>query len=146
MKKVDFLFVYDVKNREYDNLCLLSCELRRRGYTVGYQSFWYCTTHLNYPHYQPKVAAVATCYKDAVYRTFTSFAGQFEKVVNLQWEQIPRTGSWKGVGTGVGRSRVEFQRCFTAQCALYFMGEKKPGAAGRNRWGWNQKISAWQGM
>ena len=92
MKEVDFLFVYDVKNREYDNLCLLSCELRRRGYTVGYQSFWYCTTHLNYPHYQPKVAAVATCYKDAVYRTFTSFAGQFEKVVNLQWEQIPPNG------------------------------------------------------
>ena len=93
LKNVDFLFVYDVKNREYDNLCLIAYELRRRGYTVGFQSFWYCTTHRRYPQFQTKVAALATCYKDTVYRTFTAFAGDFEKVVNLQWEQLPPNGT-----------------------------------------------------
>ncbi len=89
MREVDFLFVYDVKNREYDNLCLLGAELKRRGYRVAYQSFWHSYTHLLYPRYKTRVAAIATCYKDTVYRTFTGFVGSFEKVVNLQWEQIP---------------------------------------------------------
>ena len=96
MRQVDFLFVYDVKNREYDNLCLLGAELKRRGYRVAYQSFWHSCTHLLYPRYKTHVAAIATCYKDTVYRTFTGFVGSFEKVVNLQWEQIPPNSTLEG--------------------------------------------------
>lgn len=96
LRQVDFLFVYDVKNREYDNLCLLGAELKRRGYRVAYQSFWHSYTHLLYPRYKTHVAAIATCYKDTVYRAFTGFVGSFEKVVNLQWEQIPPNSTLEG--------------------------------------------------
>lgn len=100
LRKVDFLFVYDVKNREYDNLCLLGGELKRRGYRVGYQSFWHSYTHLWYPRYKTRVAAIATCYKDTVYRTFTGFVGSFEKVVNLQWEQMPPNSTLESESAG----------------------------------------------
>ena len=32
MKKVDFLFIYEVKNRELENICLLAAELEKRGF------------------------------------------------------------------------------------------------------------------
>lgn len=75
MRDVDFLFVYDVKNREFENISLLGAELERRGYKVGFQSFWHSYTHRFYTKYRTKVAVLATCYKDTVYRTFTGFVG-----------------------------------------------------------------------
>ena len=31
MKKVDFLFIYEVRNRELENICLLAAELEKYG-------------------------------------------------------------------------------------------------------------------
>ena len=39
-KHVDFLFVYEVKARELENICLLACELERRGYTTAIVNSW----------------------------------------------------------------------------------------------------------
>lgn len=96
MRDVDFLFVYDVKNREFENISLLGAELERRGYKVGFQSFWHSYTHRFYTKYRTKVAVLATCYKDTVYRTFTGFVSAFDKVVNLQWEQVPPNNVLEG--------------------------------------------------
>ena len=35
VKKVNFLFVYETKNREIESVCLICQELERRGYSVG---------------------------------------------------------------------------------------------------------------
>ena len=58
MRDVDFLFVYDVKNREFENISLLGAELERRGYKVGFQSFWHSYTHRFYTKYRTKVAVL----------------------------------------------------------------------------------------
>ena len=36
VKDVDFLFIYEVRNREIDSVCLLGAYLETRGYRVGY--------------------------------------------------------------------------------------------------------------
>lgn len=38
MKKVDFLFLYELKTRELEYLALLKCELARRGYTTALEA------------------------------------------------------------------------------------------------------------
>ena len=40
IKDVDFLFIYEVLNREMDSICLLGAYLERRGYSVAYLNTW----------------------------------------------------------------------------------------------------------
>jgi len=87
MKKVDFLFVYEVKVREIENICLLKYELEKRGYSVEFINTWY---------YQkkkiPKIDAVVVIsfalFDDDVYNYICSFVHKFQKLINLQWEQL----------------------------------------------------------
>ena len=40
MREVDFLFVYEVRNREMDAVCLVGAYLEEKGYRVGYINTW----------------------------------------------------------------------------------------------------------
>lgn len=91
MKKVDFLFVYEVKNRELENITLMAAELLRRGYSVRFINSWQ-GIDTPFPDYEAKVVVLSACYNDDVYHYFTKHASKFEKVVNLQWEQVLRNG------------------------------------------------------
>ncbi len=91
MKKVDFLFIYEVKNRELENITLLAAELERRGYTTAFLNSWYCIEN-DYEDYDADVLVLSACYNTGTYNYFTSHAAKFKKVVNLQWEQVLRNG------------------------------------------------------
>ena len=91
MIKTDFLFVYEVKNRELENITLLAAELEKRGFSVAFLNTWQC---LNKPFedYETEVLVVSACYNTDTYKFFTRHACRFKKVVNLQWEQVLRNG------------------------------------------------------
>lgn len=98
MKKVDFLFIYEVRNRELENICLLAAELEKRGYTTAFVNSWYATSNL-IPDYEAEVVVVSACYSTNTYTYFTKFATRFKKVVNMQWEQILHNGYVESPGT-----------------------------------------------
>ena len=87
VQDVDFLFIYEVRNREIDSICLLGAWLEEQGYTVAYINSWDTMYHWN-PEYRAKVAVLSACYTDGAYAFFTGYALRFDKVVNLQWEQV----------------------------------------------------------
>lgn len=87
MKKTDFLFVYEIKNRELENICLLKYELEKRGYTVELVETW----QREYSFHEPidsKVTVSFAMYSDDTFRFISSFAKRIDKLVNLQWEQV----------------------------------------------------------
>jgi len=91
MIKTDFLFVYEVKNRELENITLLAAELQRRGFSVAFLNTWACLD-LKFEDYDAGVVVVSACYTSDTYKYFTRHAAKFKKVVNLQWEQVLRNG------------------------------------------------------
>ena len=90
-RDVDFLFIYETRNREIDSICLLGAYLESRGYRVGYINTWDSMYHWH-PEYRTKVALLSACYGDGEYAFFTGHALRFEKAVNLQWEQVIMNG------------------------------------------------------
>ena len=82
VQDVDFLFIYEVRNREIDSICLLGAWLEEQGYTVAYINSWDTMYHWN-PEYRAKVAVISACYSDGTYAFFTGHALHFDKVVNL---------------------------------------------------------------
>lgn len=98
MKKVDFLFIYEVRNRELENICLLAAELEKRGYTTAFVNSWYAISNV-IPDYEAEVVVVSACYSTNTYTYFTKFATRFKKVVNMQWEQILHNGYVESPGT-----------------------------------------------
>lgn len=91
MKQVDFLFIYEVKNRELENISLLAAELENRGYTTAFLNSWRAVNH-PYESYDADTVIISACYNTDTYKFFTNFVGRFKKVVNLQWEQVLRNG------------------------------------------------------
>ncbi len=91
MIKTDFLFVYEVKNRELENITLLAAELQRRGFSVAFLNTWQCL-HNEFEDFDTEVLVVSACYNTDTYKFFTRHACRFKKVVNLQWEQVLRNG------------------------------------------------------
>ena len=87
VEDVDFLFIYEVKPRELDSVCLLGAWLENRGYRVGYINSWDTMFHWH-TEYRTKVAVLSACYNTGAYEYFLGHALSFEKVVNLQWEQV----------------------------------------------------------
>ena len=87
VEDVDFLFIYEVRPREIDSICLLGAWLETQGYKVGYINTWDTMYHWH-PEYRAKVAVLSACYNTPAYDYFTGHALSFEKVVNLQWEQV----------------------------------------------------------
>lgn len=88
-QKVDFLFLYEVKARELENVCLLACELERRGYSTAILNTWTMLRKRSRSAYSCTTLVVSACYNEEVYRFFTGFVSHYEKVLCLQWEQIP---------------------------------------------------------
>lgn len=87
MKKVDFLFSYEVKARELESVCLIKQELERRGYSTAVLNTW------NAINSKPmdclaEVMVMSACYRTSTYTAFTNNVRHFHKAVNLQWEQI----------------------------------------------------------
>lgn len=84
----DFLFVYEHKARELDNLCLIKAELENRGYDV---SITHCN---NYPRYKyrylekPKVILHFCLRRSDDLDYIYAIVGRFNKLVNMQWEQV----------------------------------------------------------
>ncbi len=113
MKKVDFLFIYEVKNRELENITLLAAELERRGYTTAFLNSWTCLYN-NFPSYDAEVCVLSACYNTPTYHYFTEHAARFKKVVNLQWEQVIKNGyafsevptSWTFSGEGLKNRHI----------------------------------------
>ena len=91
MKQVDFLFIYEVKNRELENISLLAAELENRGYTTAFLNSWRALNH-PYEKYDANTVIISACYNTDTYRFFTGFVNSFKKVVSLQWEQVLRNG------------------------------------------------------
>lgn len=89
MEKYDFILMYEHKVRELDNLCLLKYELDRRGYRtrILYENDW----ELLQAHrvaYETRVLVIGYCYTSSSIKDYASYRIKFDKVVNLQWEQV----------------------------------------------------------
>ncbi|NLX92372.1 MAG: hypothetical protein GXZ02_00645 [Clostridiales bacterium] len=89
MKKTDFLLLYEHKARELENLCLLKFELDRRGYKTEIIHISDTKNQKN-PVYLAKVVAVPCCYNNESLKWATKHFVKFDKVINMQWEQIFR--------------------------------------------------------
>lgn len=87
MQKVDFVFEYEIKAREFNSVCLLAAYLQSKGYSVAVLNSWQ-SLYKKPPAYDAVVAVISACYNDGTYDFFTGHIAQFSKVLNLQWEQL----------------------------------------------------------
>lgn len=89
MQEYDFLLMYEHKVRELDNLCLLKYELDKRGYRtkILYEND-YELVKSHTVVYKTKVLVVGYCYTSSSIKDYASYRIQFDKVINLQWEQV----------------------------------------------------------
>ncbi len=88
-EELDFLFLYEHKVRELENVCLMAYELNRRGYTT---KIVYVNDAQNAlavkPIYHAKVLCVMACYGNRTLRWHVKEFVKFDKVIDLQWENI----------------------------------------------------------
>lgn len=88
-QELDFLFIYEHKVRELENLCLMKYELDRRGYKTQ-------IIHIEdekalkavKPYYYAKVVVLMACYDNHTLEWHTKDFVKFEKAIDLQWENI----------------------------------------------------------
>lgn len=89
MIELDFLFVYEHKVRELENLCLAKYELDRRGYKT---QIVYIEDAENAiapePVYHTKVLCMMACYDNHTIRWHVKDYIKFDKIIDLQWENI----------------------------------------------------------
>lgn len=112
MLELDFLFIYEHKVRELENLCLMKYELDRRGYKT---KIVYIDDAANAiadrPVYHAKVVCTMACYDNYTLFWHTKEFVRFEKVIDLQWENIvypkdeKREGAYKNY-LGIGKDVV----------------------------------------
>ena len=89
MIQLDFLFVYEHKVRELENLCLMKYELDRRGYRTKIVYIDDAKNALaDNPVYHAKVLCTMSCYDNYTLFWHTKHFVKFEKVIDLQWENI----------------------------------------------------------
>lgn len=95
-KEFDFVFVYEVKNRELENALLLKYELNRRGYSVALVETWESIFKRRQPP-KAKVLISYALYRNGTISYVSSFVRGCKKIVNLQWEQIYTNGDVKKI-------------------------------------------------
>ena len=83
----DFLFVYEIKNRELDSICLIRAELENRGYTVQFVETWQERFWRTKP-VSARVTVGFALYSDETLSFISSFSVGCKRFVNLQWEQL----------------------------------------------------------
>lgn len=100
MQEYDFLLMYEHKVRELDNLCLLKYELDKRGYRtkILYEND-YELVQSRTAVYRTKVLVIGYCYTSSSIKDYASYRIQFDKVVNLQWEQVTTNEQEKNSGS-----------------------------------------------
>lgn len=89
IEELDFLFIYEHKVRELENLCLLKYELDRRGYRVK-------IIHIEdaealkamRPIYHAKVMVTMACYDNKSIEWHAKNFVKFDKLIDMQWENI----------------------------------------------------------
>lgn len=89
IEELDFLFIYEHKVRELENLCLMKYELDKRGYRTK-------IVHIEdaealkamRPIYYAKVVVMMACYQNSSIEWHTKNFVKFEKIIDLQWENI----------------------------------------------------------
>ena len=89
VEELDFMFIYEHKVRELENLCLMKYELDRRGYKTK-------IIHIEdaealkamRPVYHAKVVVMMACYQNASIEWHTKNYVVFDKIIDLQWENI----------------------------------------------------------
>lgn len=89
IEELDFLFIYEHKVRELENLCLLKYELDKRGYKTK-------IIHIEdaealkamRPIYHAKVVVTMACYQNSSIEWHTKNFVKFDKLIDLQWENI----------------------------------------------------------
>lgn len=89
MIELDFLFIYEHKVRELENLCLMKYELDKRGYLtkIVYIDDAYNAMQ-DRPIYHAKVVCTMACYDNYTLFWHTKEFVKFDKVIDLQWENI----------------------------------------------------------
>lgn len=112
MIELDFLFIYEHKVRELENLCLMKYELDKRGYRT---KIIYVDDAKNAledrPIYYTKVLCTMACYDNYTLYWHTKEFVKFDKVIDLQWENIVyekdenREGAYKNYW-GIGKDVV----------------------------------------
>ena len=107
MEKLDFLFIYEHKVRELENLCLMKYELDRRGYKtkILYVEDEEALKAVK-PFYYAKVAVLMACYGNHTLEWQTKDCVRFDKVIDLQWENIVYPMDEKNVKAYKNRSIV----------------------------------------
>ena len=89
MIKLDFLFLYEHKVRELENLCLMKYELDKRGYKTKILFINDAVNSLSVkPLYHAKVLCMVACYHNQTLQWHVKDYIKFEKIIDLQWENI----------------------------------------------------------
>jgi len=91
MKEIDFLIIYEHKNREFESIALLKHELVRRGYTVEFFGFneYHNIKKRRKLFNNVKIAVMPSLYHDEEILSFVyGVAGKVKNIVNLRWEQV----------------------------------------------------------
>ena len=89
IEELDFLFIYEHKVRELENLCLMKYELDKRGYKTK-------IIHIEdaealkamRPIYHARVVVMMACYQNTSIEWHTKNFIKFDKIIDLQWENI----------------------------------------------------------
>ena len=112
MIELDFLFLYEHKVRELENLCLMKYELDKRGYKTRILFINDAANSLSAKClYHTKVLCTMACYHNATLRWHVKEYIKFDKIIDLQWENIvypkdeKREGAYKNY-LEVGRNVV----------------------------------------
>ena len=89
MEELDFLFIYEHKVRELENLCLMKYELDRRGYKSKIMHIEDAEAlKAMRPIYHAKVVVMMACYENSTIEWHTKNFVKFDKIIDLQWENI----------------------------------------------------------
>lgn len=89
MEELDFLFIYEHKVRELENLCLMKYELDRRGYRTKIMHIEDADAlKAMRPIYHTKVVVMMACYENSTIEWHTKNFVKFDKIIDLQWENI----------------------------------------------------------
>ncbi|MEA4821206.1 MAG: surface carbohydrate biosynthesis protein [Erysipelotrichales bacterium] len=90
MKKVDFLLLYEYRTRELDSMCLLKCELEKRGYSVAMSNIIFFNIGKIYNEILAKVIIVPYFYdENNIDILLDNFKHRFDfNIVNMQSEQV----------------------------------------------------------
>ena len=91
MKDIDFLILYEHKNREFESIALLKHELVKRGYAVEFFAFSEIHNRKKKKRLfgNVSIAVMPSLYHDEEILEFVyGVAGRVKNIVNLRWEQL----------------------------------------------------------